>query len=244
MAKHRAERKRRKHEPSGDSPLARAKRAVRALERKHVELFFGVLEADGGAVFGNDLVSAGAIQRSLLLTQGFLAILRTQNYLCAGALLRMQVDTLLRLFAASLFPSGNEPLQAFLEDRPLNKLRAPDGARLTEKELCRRASMVYEWVPRVYAATSGFVHFSGPSIMSAISGVNQDGSVSISVGSLAGRRWRVEERLEATEAFGAATQAILDMVYSWGHTKALAASKRKESAADTQASGVATSTHD
>jgi len=200
---------------------------IRSREKDHIKLLFAVLSADEGAIFGNDLIGAAAIQRSLMLTKGFLAMLRSRNYLCAGALLRMQVDTLLRLQAAALFPSGNTPLTWFLQGKPLSKLKAPDGKPLTDKELCSRVAKRYEWVPRVYERTSGFIHFSSPAMFSIFAGRPKGRTLAIAVGRTPGRRWRGEERLEAAEAFEAATHAVLDMVYSWGHTKALVASQRR-----------------
>jgi hypothetical protein len=173
-----------------------------------------------------DLIAIGAMKRSLMLTQGFLSMLRAGNYLCAGPLLRMQVDNILRLYAASLFPSGSDTLKAFLDDRPLSKLKAPDGAPLTDKELAVRVGKIYPWLPAVYTTTSGFVHFSRAAIMSAVEELSESGSVRVAVGPKGGRRWKPQERLAAAQAFDEATKAVLQMVYSWGHKKATEAAKR------------------
>jgi hypothetical protein len=206
--------------------LATVVRRIRSREQDHVRLLHAVVQLDDGAIFAHDLIASGATQRSLMLIKGFLAMLRSGNYLCGGALLRMQIDTLLRLHAASLFPSGNDALHAFLDDLPLHKLKAPDGARLTEQELCKRVATRYEWVPRVYARTSGFIHFSGSSVLSAMPKASEDRTIEISVGSRLGRRWKPDERLEAAEAFDAATKAVLEMIQSWGQAKAAAAARR------------------
>lgn len=201
---------------------------IRNRETEHLKLLCTVLEADNGAIFPADLIIAGVVQRSLMLTKGFLNMLRSGNNLCAGALLRMQLDNVLRLYATSLFPSGSDTLRAFLEDRPLSRLKAPDGKPLTDKELCTRVAKLYPWLPRVYERTSGFVHFSHPAVMSSITGVSKTGRFRLAVGSRAGRRWKPEERLEAAQAFHTATEAVLQMVYSWGYTKALVAARQKE----------------
>jgi len=203
---------------------------IRDRENDHIKLLSSVLQADDCALFPADLIVVGAVQRSLMLIKGFLSLLRSGNYLCAGAILRMQLDNILRLYAASLFPSGSDTLTAFLEDQPLSRLKAPDGKRLTDKELYTRASKIYPWLPRVYTTTSGFVHFSRPAVMSAITDISKTGLMSIAVGLRRGRRWKPEERLEAGLAFDEATKAVLEMVYSWGYTKAFVASKRNKKA--------------
>jgi len=206
-------------------------KGIRDRENDHIKLLSSVLQADDGALFPADFIIVGAVQRSLMLMKGFLSLLHSGNYLCAGAILRMQLDNILRLYAASLFPSGSDTLKAFLEDQPLSRLKAPDGKPLTDKELYTRASKIYPWLPRVYTTTSGFVHFSLPALMSAITDISRTGYISIDVGLRRGRRWKPEERLDAALAFDEATKAVLEMVYSWGHTKAFVASKRNNKTA-------------
>ena len=199
---------------------------IRNREKEHLELLSAVLQTDEGALFPADIIVAGAVQRSLMLTKGFLSMLRSGNYLCAGAILRMQLDNILRLYAASLFPSGSDTLTAFLKDQPLSHLKAPNGKHLTDKELYTRVSKIYPWLPRVYKKTSGYIHFSSSVLMSTITGISETGIISMSVGLRRGRRWKPEERLDAGQAFDEATKAVLEMVYSWGYTKSFVASKR------------------
>jgi hypothetical protein len=79
---------------------------IRDSENDHIKLLSSVLQADDGALCPADLIVVGVVQRSLMLINGFLSLLRSGNYICAGAILRMQLDNILRLYAASLFPSG------------------------------------------------------------------------------------------------------------------------------------------
>jgi hypothetical protein len=91
-----------------------------------------------------------------------------------------------------------------------------------------RVGKIYSWVPHVYKEASGFVHFSRVALFSSVQEISGDGTVRFAVGSRLGRRWRTAERLETARAFDEATKAVLDMVYSWGYTKAMAASQRVE----------------
>lgn len=203
-------------------------RQIRRREQEHRKLIVAVLRADGGNIFEMDLIAIGVVKRSLMLIQGFLAMLRSENYLCAGPLLRMQLDNILRLYAASLFPSGSDTLKAFLKDMPLSRLKSPDGKPLTDKELATRVGKMYPWLPRVYETTSGFVHFSGSAILSTVEDVSEDGSVRVVVGPRGGRRWKPQERLAAAQAFDEATRAVLQMVASWGQVKAAVGAKRPQ----------------
>lgn len=205
-------------------------RQIKRRERDHQKILMAVLRADGERIFPMDLIAIGIMKRSLMLIQGFLVMLRSENYLCAGPLLRMQLDNILRLYAASLFPSGSDTLKAFLQDMPLSKLKSPDGKPLTDKELTIRVGKIYPWLPPVYETTSGFVHFSRSAIMSTVESLSEEGSLRVVVGPGGGRRWKPEERLAAAQAFDEATKAVLQMVASWGHVKTVEGAKRPQEA--------------
>jgi hypothetical protein len=206
--------------------LGEAVQRLRDRERTHIRLLAAVLKADAGAIFPADLIAAGAIQRSLMISKGFLSMVGQSNYLCAGALLRLQLDNVMRLYAASLFPSGSDTLWAFLNDQPLSRLKAPDGRPLTDRELCTRVGKIYPWLPPVYERTSGFVHFSRPAIMSVVSVARKGRTLRLGVGKGFRRPWPRVSKLEAVQAFRAATDAVLEMVHAWGHAKARGAAQR------------------
>lgn len=58
---------------------------IRTREKEHLKLLAAVLRADEGKIFQADLIVIGAVQRSLILLKGFLAMLRSGNYLCERA---------------------------------------------------------------------------------------------------------------------------------------------------------------
>jgi hypothetical protein len=53
---------------------------IRKKETDHLKLLHAVLQADGRKLFPADLIVTGAVQRSLMVTKGFLSMLRSQNY--------------------------------------------------------------------------------------------------------------------------------------------------------------------
>ncbi|MDO9413812.1 MAG: hypothetical protein Q7T81_14690 [Pseudolabrys sp.] len=52
--------------------------------------------------FTGDLVLYGIANRSLSISSGFRAMIAARNFTCAAPLLRMQLDTAVRLFSARL----------------------------------------------------------------------------------------------------------------------------------------------
>src|SRR4051794_3184007 len=58
----------------------------------------------GGAVSISDFILLGAVKRMLALSDGFRGHIRQKNFTCAAALLRLQLDTALRLHAGPSIP--------------------------------------------------------------------------------------------------------------------------------------------
>ena len=131
---------------------------LHAGEEQHLKLLGEILLADGGRLFGVDLVVCAVLQRSLCLISGFCMLIEQRNLLCAAPLLRLQVDSLIRLYACWLVKDPHSIATHLLQDRPLNKVKSRDNQLLTDKYLWTKAAEHYPWVGDVYKATSGFIH--------------------------------------------------------------------------------------
>ena len=155
-----------------------------------------------------------------------MSLVRQRNLACAAPLIRLQLDNVLRLYAASLFPSGRHVFDALIGGMPLSRLKAPDGANLRDVYLKRKAGEIFPWLPQVYDATSGFIHLSNPGILAPFVRPSGDGAFEMGIGLRTGRPWSLTERLEAVAAFTEATKAVLQMLASWHNAKAREAVRR------------------
>lgn len=197
--------------------------ALSALEGPHLQLGKKMFEAFGGALYGMDLLAAGALNRSKAHIAGFRTLIDAKNLICAGALLRLQLDTAMRFFAAFLVERPHDFAIAILRGEKVRDLKDRSGKRMTDAYLSQKLGEEYEWVPRVYERTSGYVHLSSTHLMSALSpsgGANPDD-----------RRFTVkisaEDKplpeaiyVETSDAFRAATDIFLRYVHGWVFTKA------------------------
>lgn len=86
------------HSKSLEESLAR----LEPLDDAHLELGKQMFNAFGGALYGMDLLAAGALNRSKAHIAGLRQLVEAKNLICAGALLRLQLDTALRFHAAFL----------------------------------------------------------------------------------------------------------------------------------------------
>ena len=66
------------------------------------------VEIIGKNLLKEDLCLCAMLDRSMRLTDGFIPMMEARNLTCAGALLRLQMDNCLRLFALFIANARNE----------------------------------------------------------------------------------------------------------------------------------------
>jgi hypothetical protein len=143
-----------------------------------------VLGGSGAPLYVLDLIVLGAVKRSLSLASGLLTLIEAKNIVCARAVLRMQLDTVTRLYAYLYVDDAEQVAKAVLKGQPLNKLKATDGKLLRDAYLVDRLSEQFPWVRRVYNFTSGYVHFSERQFFDAVHkvGSDEERTVHLSIG--------------------------------------------------------------
>jgi hypothetical protein len=182
----------------------------------HLEVARLCIEANDGAVYPVDLWVNAAIRRSMQVLSGFTAMVRARNATCAGALLRIQLDTVLRLFACTLVSDPREFIQHLLSGRRLDKFRDRNGHQLRDRYLVEQFAALdakFAWVPNVYSATSGFVHMSGRHMLN-MSRVTGELKIEHHIG-VHDDRWPEAQMAEGVDSFGEATDALLWLVVGW-----------------------------
>lgn len=179
-----------------------------------------MIQAYDGAVYEFDLLANGAVNRSLALSAGFRALIRDQNLICAGALLRLQLDTALRFFAGFIVDKPQDFAIAVLKGEHIRKMKDQNGQFMTDRYLVTQLTKEYSWVDPVYEKTSGYVHMSDTHIISTFDGINRGNrSIGIKIG------WRDKDLpdsvyLEAIAAFRESTKILARYIDGWIFTKA------------------------
>jgi hypothetical protein len=155
-----------------DDKLARIERLDSELLRK-----FGEMTVKGGPMYISDFILVGAAKRTLALSDGFRGHIREKNFTCAAALLRMQLDTALRLHAATLYSSPQEYAQKIFEGARVDRLKGRDGNKFTDAYLARKLSEEHPWVKKMHDELCEFVHFSNRHYFSAVARTNDETQV-------------------------------------------------------------------
>jgi hypothetical protein len=122
----------------------------------------------GASTTSADFFVIGALRRVLAQARGFRDLIAGKNFPCAAAILRMQLDTAMRINALFLVEDVNGCCMAVLDGARFNTLKAADGKKLSDAYLRAKLAATYPWVSSVYEQTSDFVHLSGRHLWSAI----------------------------------------------------------------------------
>lgn len=178
-----------------------------------------MLEADGSKLFPLDLLAVAALNRSLSNSSAFTQLVRSENYLTAASLVRRQLDTFLRFFAAYQVSDPHEFAISVLAGTEVRKLKDRSGSFMTDRHLVESVAPEFPWVPSVYKATSGFIHLSDKHIYSTIQSAAADGAFSMPIGSDPDR-FPTGLWVEMIEGFIAATDALFRYLEGWSFTKA------------------------
>lgn len=110
-----------------------------------------------------------AIKKTASLTHAFCTLARAKNTLAATALIRLQLDTALRMFGLSFIDDLDAAGLHLMSDGSYQKLRSRDGELLQDGMLHRELDKHYPGLSAVYQATSAYVHLSSAHIKTGLS---------------------------------------------------------------------------
>jgi hypothetical protein len=193
------------------------------LDEAHLALGDQMLQAFGGTMYGMDLLAVGALNRSKAHIAGFRQLVHSKNLVCAGALLRLQLDTALRFHAAWLVSDPHDFALAVLRGEHVRTMKDRSGKKMTDVYLVEALGREHSWVPRVYERTSGYVHLSNTHLLSAMSpAAGSDDSNRLIHLKISAEDQPLPDWIyvEAVDAFCAATELLLQYVRGWAITKA------------------------
>ncbi|MEE8585996.1 MAG: hypothetical protein V3T83_14220, partial [Acidobacteriota bacterium] len=117
-----------------------------------------------------EAITAVVLQRSRHLVEAFALLIAQRNLTACGAIIRMQLDSLMRLYACSLVADPMELWEVLNSGVRWGTVRSATGEPLSDKYLHEQLSLKYAWASGLYARMSGYVHLSTPHLDATIQG--------------------------------------------------------------------------
>ena len=193
------------------------------LRRHHLELVSRFLTIDDVGFFTIDIFLVGVAQRSYHLVDGFLGAFDEWNVTAAAPMIRMQIDSLVRVAYFATAPSADRIAMDVIAGVEFRHMKDTTGKKLTDFRLVELAADTHPWVKPVYEGTSGWVHLSPAHVHNAWKvGEADDGTVSLT-GAIPMRPENIPLNglLEMIGAMIQATEELFGYFESWESRKGL-----------------------
>jgi len=175
-----------------------------------------LLALSDGKVYPCHALYLSVLNRSLELYDGFLLLAKNGNYGCCMALLRMQLDNVLRFYGILITEDQHEAANRIFNGTQLNKIKDKDGEKLRDFYLVKRLSEQNNWIEHVYKLCSGYIHLSDQHVYHMIgrTDATDDDKRTFYMGS-SDEHIDEKYRIELVNAFEVITQGIFKLFVEW-----------------------------
>jgi hypothetical protein len=216
--------------PSAEPTLSLAQRLakIEAFEKDLLGQFATMFAADD-TLYVTDMFVMGALRRTIAQASGFRRLLSERNFPSAAGLLRMQIDTAMRINALRLVANRDDFCRSLLfENGRFNRSNDARGNRMTDAYLRGRLAEDHPWVSPVYEWCSDYVHLSGRHFYNSVAAMNDDThTMSLFIGAEDPKR-QESDYYEVVESFLGATEIAAGLMLGYLHARGLAAQERRE----------------
>jgi hypothetical protein len=161
----------------------------------------------GEAMYSSDLFLLGALRRTFAQCRGFCDLIRSKNFPCAAAILRLQIDTAMRVNGLRFVENIEDFCHTLtFGEKNFSQMKDRAGVKLTDAYLRQKLSQDHDWISSVYVHTSDLIHLSGKHLMVSIVDLDDESrTVRFNVSSYDPPR-PDEEYFEVVDAFFEATK--------------------------------------
>jgi hypothetical protein len=134
--------------------------ALRQCESVHQDVSERLTNRGSNELDTTALFLLGVVKRSLDLVAAIRLLIEQWNYSAMAPLVRLQIDSLLRMRYLASAPDRESLLRKVIEGASFRTLKDPTGQKLTDARLLQLAEQDYPWLLAMYEETSKTVHFT------------------------------------------------------------------------------------
>ena len=182
----------------------------------HASIGQELFDARQGQIFPCDALIFAVLDRSLSLINGFDLLISNGGYAPAVALVRMQLDSVLRLYGVITSGDAHSTAQKVMAGTPLRKITDKNGERMTDKHLVTKFKAHSPWVDELYDHCSGFIHLSSNHIAYFLfrGEPTADGRQAFAIGD-EDEHISENAKRRLANAFNSATKGLIELVSTW-----------------------------
>ncbi len=147
---------------------------LESIKKEILQVGMETMKVAQGQLLTSDFIVVGAIKRSQSVSSGIVMHIKEKNMTCARALLRLQLDTVLRFSALNIVDNIQDLAKHILSGENLTKFKCRDGNQLRDGYLVEKLEPEFPWIRDVYKNTSGYIHFSGSYIYDSVATMDEE----------------------------------------------------------------------
>ena len=157
-------------------------------------------------------------KRSLATIDGYTTLITAHNFTCAAALVRLHLDTALRIFAGSLVADPHDLAKKIMAGEHVRRIKDKHGQQMKDDYLVRQLSTQCKWVASVYARASGYIHVSDMHVWNTF--IPNDGTGQGRMAMTSADAF-IDDKTRSDTTIGmiAITDIILDCLVAWAYRK-------------------------
>lgn len=149
------------------------------IKHLHTEIAQKILSANDKNLYLIDYFIISVLKRSLSLVSSYCILINNENILSAIPLIRLQIDSLIRLSLLNLYPNHRELIINTLDGKQLKDFKI-GKQKITEKFILDHLEKIYPNIKNIYYDTSGYIHFSYKHIIHSFPTINNRTKIIIS----------------------------------------------------------------
>ena len=127
---------------------------------KFIKLGKEIEDANNQSRYVIDSLAYAVINRAIQLTDAYITLTHTNNYIAAIPFIRMQLDNALRFFAFIQVTNANDLFFYFMDGKPISRYKDHAGEKLSDNYLATKMDAISPGVLRLYKETCEYVHLS------------------------------------------------------------------------------------
>ncbi len=190
---------------------------LEALANQHEVVAKRLFQQCEGKLFPADALAISVLNRSLQLKKGFSLLIENGCYTTAVALLRLQLDNVLRLNGVLRTSDPHETANLIYKGTKSSKIKDKSGENLRDNYLVEILTPKNSWLPHVYNLCCSYIHLSEQHIFHLLEQSKKDDRDNERIFAITDGDDHIDikHKREVIEAFKVATDGVLTVVNIW-----------------------------
>lgn len=131
------------------------------------EIGKAIFNPSGMGLLMSDIFIIGAMKKAFSITNGFVSLMKADNYVSAAPLVRIHLDTLLRIHALYIAQNREEFTLKVLKGYSVRTLKDLKHNKMSDRYLVDVMNEILPGIKEIYEEYNGFVHLSDKHIWSS-----------------------------------------------------------------------------